>query len=142
MNGRFSATSLAAETRARNDMVDVTRQVEDIVRRADVENGLCVVFVPHTTAGVTINEHADPDVCTDILSALERIVPWHGDFLHAEGNSVAHVKASMMGSSASIIVADGRLELGTWQGVFLCEFDGPRTRQIWVSVLADAPIVP
>ena len=117
-------------------MVDITGKVDDIVRQTNVSRGFCVVFVPHTTAGVTINEHADPDVARDIVTALDRMVPWSGPYLHGEGNSAAHIKASLVGSSATVPIEDGRLRLGTWQGIFLCEYDGPRTRQVWVSLMA------
>ena len=91
------------------------------------------VFVPHTTAGITINENADPDVQADIAAALDRAVPWNAGYRHTEGNAAAHVKASMMGSSARVMVEDGRLQLGTWQGIYFCEFDGPRSREVWIS---------
>lgn len=127
---------LNVRTRGRDEMVDITRQVADIVRSSGVRGGLCVVFVPHTTAGVTINEHADPDVADDIITVLDRVVPWSGPYEHGEGNTAAHVKASMVGSSATILVEDGAMQLGTWQGIFFCEYDGPRSRKVWVSVTA------
>jgi len=122
-------------TSRRDEMLDVTRQVTDAVRQAGVRQGYCIVFVPHTTAGVTINEHADPDVAADILAALDRVVPWTGSYRHDEGNAAAHVKASLMGSSVTVPVEDGSPQLGTWQGIFLCEFDGPRSRHVWVSIV-------
>ena len=125
--------SFNVSTRRRTESVDITRQVEAAVSALGLREGVVTVFVPHTTAGVTINEHADPDVMADLEAALERLVPWRGDYAHAEGNSAAHVKASLLGSSARVLVSGGRLKLGTWQGVFLCEFDGPRTRTVWVS---------
>lgn len=97
-----------------------------------LRDGVVTVFIPHTTCGVTINENADPDVVTDMLAALERMVPWQANYRHGEGNSAAHLKASLMGFSAQVLVAGGRLQLGTWQGIYLCEFDGPRTREVWV----------
>lgn len=127
--------SFKVRTAQRDEMVDITRQVDDIVRQAAVGRALCVVFVPHTTAGVTINEHADPDIARDIIAALDRMVPWNGPYAHSEGNSAAHVKASVVGPSVAVPVEAGKLQLGTWQGIFLCEFDGPRTRQVWVSLL-------
>ena len=117
-------------------LVDITAQVQTLLTRSGVREGTCTVYVPHTTAGVTINENADPTVCTDLLKALDQIVPWRNHYAHAEGNSAAHVKASLMGASASILVLGGRLRLGTWQGIYLAEFDGPRTRRVWVKVLA------
>jgi len=119
-------------TSRREEIVDITGEVRAAVRRAGPKDGLCLVFVPHTTAGVTINENADPDVKTDLLAALARIVPDGLPYAHAEGNSPAHVKASLMGSSATVIVEDGELRLGTWQGICLCEFDGPRVRRVFV----------
>jgi len=115
-------------------LVDVTARVQAVVDQSAVRAGLCTVFVPHTTAGVTINENADTDVQHDILLSLRRQVPELPEFRHAEGNSTAHVKASLMGSSVTVLVEDGRLQLGTWQGIYLAEFDGPRTRKVWVRV--------
>ncbi|HOD84099.1 MAG: hypothetical protein BWX88_03027 [Planctomycetes bacterium ADurb.Bin126] len=116
-----------------SQMIEITDRVADVVRKAKLANGLVTVYVPHTTAGVTINENADPSVAHDVLAALDRSVPWRQDFYqHDEGNSAAHVKASMMGFSVSIPVVDGRMTLGTWQAVYFCEFDGPRTRSVIV----------
>ena len=98
-----------------------------------MKDGVVTVFVPHTTAGITINENADPDVQADMAAALDRAVPWSAGYRHSEGNAAAHVKASMMGSSVRVIVQDGRLQLGTWQGIYFCEFDGPRSREVWIS---------
>ena len=118
------------------EFVEITDRVERQVAASGVVEGLCYVFIPHTTAGVTINENADPDVRRDMVHALERMVPRDDPtYRHAEGNSAAHVKASMMGFSAVVPVAQGRLVLGTWQGIYLCEFDGPRRRQALVSVV-------
>jgi secondary thiamine-phosphate synthase enzyme len=123
-------------TPAHDCLVEITSQVQQLLTRSGVEQGLCTVYVPHTTAGITINENADPTVCSDVLKALDRMVPWRGDYEHAEGNSAAHVKASLMGASCAVLVMGGRLRLGTWQGLYLAEFDGPRTRQVWVKVIA------
>lgn len=120
-------------TRRRTEFVDITRQVESAVAALGLREGVATVFIPHTTAGVTINEHADPDVMADVEAALERLVPWRSSYAHAEGNAAAHIKASLVGSSVRVMVSGGRLRLGTWQGIFLCEFDGPRTRTVWVS---------
>ncbi|MFN2155524.1 MAG: secondary thiamine-phosphate synthase enzyme YjbQ [Anaerolineae bacterium] len=117
-------------------MVDITDRVSRVVADSGIEEGICYVFVPHTTAGLTINENADQTVQSDILNRLDKIVPWRDGYEHAEGNSAAHIKASMMGSSHLIPVRNGRLRLGTWQGVYLCEFDGPRSRHVWVKVVA------
>lgn len=114
--------------------VDITARVQQVVDETGVADGVCTVFVPHTTAGVTINENADPDVQHDMLLALDRMVPDRPEFRHAEGNSTAHVKASLMGSSATVFVQGGRLRLGTWQGIYFAEFDGPRSRTVWVRV--------
>ncbi|ACL05825.1 protein of unknown function UPF0047 [Desulfatibacillum aliphaticivorans] len=122
-------------TRSRTEMVDITSRVQDFIREEDVQDGAVMVFVPHTTAGVTINESADPDVARDIIMALNILVPDNLDYRHAEGNSPAHIKSSMMGSSVLMEVSGGRLVLGTWQGVFFCEFDGPRTRKVRVAAL-------
>jgi secondary thiamine-phosphate synthase enzyme len=121
-------------TKKREEIVDITREISDHVTALGCDEGICTVFVPHTTAGVTINENADPDVKTDILMALQKAVPDALPYAHGEGNSPAHVKASLVGSSVSVIVVEGRLQLGTWQGICLCEFDGPRTREVWISI--------
>jgi secondary thiamine-phosphate synthase enzyme len=126
-------------TRQRSQFVEITSDVQEIVTASRVREGVCVVCVPHTTAGITINENADPDVVHDMLVALDKIVPWESpDYRHGEGNSAAHVKASMMGSSVHVPIADGKLQFGTWQGIYFCEFDGPRTRKVWVQIL-DGP---
>jgi secondary thiamine-phosphate synthase enzyme len=117
-------------------LVDITAQVQATIAHCGVEQGLCTVFVPHTTAGITINENADPTVESDMIRALDRMVPWRGGYEHLEGNSAAHVKASLMGASCSVLVMGRRLRLGAWQGIYLAEFDGPRTRQVWVKVIA------
>lgn len=114
----------------REELVEITERLNEAVRAAGPNDGLCHVFVPHTTAGLLVNEHADPDVCTDMLAALDRIVPAECGYRHAEGNSPAHIKATLVGQSATLPVERGRLALGTWQGVFLAEFDGPRDRTI------------
>jgi secondary thiamine-phosphate synthase enzyme len=121
-------------TRRRTDFVTITADVQTAVDELEVREGTVTVFVPHTTCGVTINENADPDVTADMAAALDRMAPWDAGYRHGEGNSAAHVKASLMGSSVRVIVRGGRLQLGTWQGIYLCEFDGPRRRECWVSV--------
>ena len=122
-------------TTERNNWTDVTARVCDALRESGVQNGLCVVYCPHTTAGITINENADPDVVRDLIFALEKTYPDRAEFRHSEGNSASHLKASVIGSSVTIIVREGRLLLGTWQGVYFCEFDGPRTRRFYVEIL-------
>ncbi|MBM7581756.1 secondary thiamine-phosphate synthase enzyme [Caldicoprobacter guelmensis] len=117
------------------EFVDITHLVERAVRDSGIRNGVAVVFCPHTTAGITINENADPDVVHDIIKALDKAFPVRGDYRHVEGNSHAHIKASCMGSSCHIIISEGRLVLGTWQGVYFCEFDGPRRRKVYISCM-------
>ena len=114
--------------------IDITGQVRKIVASGNVQNGLCQIFVPHTTAGVTISENADPDVVTDMLAALGKMVP-DLHYRHSEGNSPAHVKSSLVGCSITVPISEGRLCLGTWQGIYFCEFDGPRTRKVWVNLV-------
>ena len=115
--------------------VDITSQVQKTVSESKIGDGMVVVYVPHTTAGITINENADPTVQSDILMYCEEMVPQSGKFRQAAGNSPAHIKASLMGSSVTVIISDGKLNLGTWQGIYFCEFDGPRTRKVWIKVL-------
>ena len=122
----------SVSTKTRSQFINITREVQSAVNEIELEEGVCTVFIPHTTAGITINENADPDVVVDIQAALEKAVPWNAGYRHGEGNAAAHVKASIMGSSVNIIVERGRLSLGTWQGIFFCEFDGPRRRRVWV----------
>jgi len=125
---------LSVRTSSRMQFLDITSQVQDAVKESGLSDGVCTVFVPHTTAGITINENADPDVTRDIIDTLERLVPRKGDYRHTEGNADSHVKASLMGFSVDVFVEGGRLVLGTWQAIYFCEFDGPRTRQVLVRV--------
>jgi len=129
-------TQLSVQTTKRSEMLDITRQVADVVRRTGIGRGLCHVFVPHTTAAVTINENADPDVPVDILTVLDRLIPHEGGYRHQEGNTAAHVKASLLGPSETVLIEGGELVLGVWQSLFFCEFDGPRPRKIIVRVQA------
>ena len=122
-------------TRARSEPVDITGQVQEAVSRSGQKDGVAVVYSPHTTAGVTVNEHADSDVMADVFATLERLVPRSGPYAHGEGNSDAHVKASLVGLSVLVPIEQGRLALGTWQGIFFCEFDGPRRRRALVRVI-------
>ncbi len=124
------------KTQSREEMVDITDKVRQVVLSSQVKDGVCVVYVPHTTAAVTINENADPSVRHDILMTLGKIAPDSLPYAHSEGNSPAHVKASLLGSSVNIIVEGEKLALGTWQGIFFCEFDGPRTRKVVVKIFA------
>ena len=127
---------ISLKTTGRTQFVDITRQVEGIVLQSGVKKGICVVYVPHTTAAVTINENADPTVKKDIKTMLDKLIPWKEPFYeHAEGNSAAHIKSSLIVCSETVIIQDGRLLLGTWQGIFFCEFDGPRTRKVYVKII-------
>ncbi|MHB1417873.1 MAG: secondary thiamine-phosphate synthase enzyme YjbQ [Chloroflexota bacterium] len=129
--------NLSVRTHSRAEMLDITAQVEDAVRESGVADGVCYVYVPHTTAAVTINENADPAVPRDILAHLEQLAPWDGPYSHGEGNAAAHIKASLLGTSQSVFVREGRLALGRWQAIFFCEFDGPRSRQVSVEVVRE-----
>ena len=122
------------KTNKKEDLVDISKEISKIVLNSGIKDGTLTAFVPHTTAGITINEGADPDVKKDILNALSRIVPDKENYAHAEGNSPAHIKASILGSSVNIIMKDNNLALGTWQKVFFSEFDGPRNRKVWVAL--------
>jgi len=135
MNGGMQTSTFDVRTRSRDEMIDITAKVAKAVGASGVREGVVTVYVPHTTAGVTINENADPDVVHDVLAALDEAVPWRqGFYRHGEGNSAAHVKSSMVGCSTTIPITGGRMVLGTWQAVFFCEFDGPRTRRVVVTV--------
>jgi len=127
--------TLTIRTRTRSCFLDVTAEIQKVVAASGVSNGLCVCFVPHTTAGVTINENADPSVQSDIQNVLAKLIPEGAGYAHAEGNSDSHVKASLVGSSVTLTVQDGELILGTWQGIYFCEFDGPRSRRLNVTVI-------
>jgi secondary thiamine-phosphate synthase enzyme len=124
-------------THSRVEFIDVTKQVRDIITASGVDTGVCHVYVPHTTAAVLINEHADPDVTEDIGAQLETMAPQHGRYRHGEGNSPAHIKASLIGTSKTVYIEYGEPALGTWQGIFFCEFDGPRSRTLWVKIIAE-----
>jgi len=128
--------TLSVRTTSRIEMVDITAQIQELVRAGGIEAGVCHLFVAHTTAGLTINENADPDVQADILMVLNKIISDREAYRHGEGNSPAHIKASLMGPQLTVLVEQGRLVLGTWQGVFLCEFDGPRTRKVHIKLMA------
>lgn len=128
--------SFEVATSSRSQMLDITGKVREVLRQSGVQDGICVVYVPHTTAGVTINENADPAVAADILEHLGKLVP-QGRYRHREGNADSHIKASMMGFSQVLLVEGGDLSLGTWQGVFFCEFDGPRRRRVQVKVVSN-----
>lgn len=128
---------LAIRTVKEQQFMEITKELTDLVAKSNVESGMLVVYVPHTTAGVTINENGDPDVARDIITSLNRVFPIEGDYRHFEGNSHAHIKASFMGSSCTVIIANGQLQLGTWQGIYFCEFDGPRHRRLQAKIISD-----
>jgi len=126
---------LTVNTRSQTELVDITAEVGRMVAKSGVRQGLCMVYVPHTTAGVTINESADPSVRADLLMVLNQMVPWKADYRHMEGNSPAHAKSTLVGTSQTVAVENGTLVLGTWQGIFFCEFDGPRQRSVHLRIL-------
>jgi secondary thiamine-phosphate synthase enzyme len=127
--------TMTVRSRQHDDVIDVTDRVAQVVAESGVETGLCHVFVPHTTAGVFINENADPDVMADVLATLAALVPWDNEYRHAEGNAAAHIKSALIGTSQTVPVRNGRLALGRWQGIYFAEFDGPRERHFQVTVL-------
>jgi secondary thiamine-phosphate synthase enzyme len=124
--------SFSIRTHQHTQFLNITQEVQSLLSKLGMKNGVLTIFIPHTTAGITVNENADPSVTADIAEALDRAVPWQAQYNHSEGNAAAHVKASMMGSSVQILVENGRLLLGTWQAIYFCEFDGPRTRNVWI----------
>lgn len=127
--------TLSVKSRTRTEFIDITEDINRIVRESGLKNGVCYLYVPHTTAGITINEGADPSVKGDILAALNKLVPFEGNYQHLEGNSAAHIKSSLIGASTTILIEDARLLTGTWQSVFFCEFDGPRHRKVFVRTI-------
>ncbi len=129
--------SIKIKTNQKEELLDITPIIKDAVKSSGIDNGFCIVYVPHTTAGVTINENADPSVKEDMIRTLRKIVPDSLKYTHAEGNSPAHIKASLIGSSVEILIEKRTPVLGTWQGIFFCEFDGPRQRHIYIKVLKD-----
>ncbi|PKN39218.1 MAG: hypothetical protein CVU62_03205 [Deltaproteobacteria bacterium HGW-Deltaproteobacteria-2] len=128
---------ISLQTRSRFEMIDITAEVQKAIGEEKIESGICLIYTPHTTAAVTINENADPDVSRDILAALDKAVPLNANYRHMEGNSAAHVKSSLVGASELVIIEKGRIVLGTWQSIFFCEFDGPRTRKVFIKVLSN-----
>lgn len=130
---------LSLKTGSHSELIDITARVRKVIGESRWNDGVITVFIPHTTAGVTIQENADPDVKHDFLKDLERLIPWEQPYYkHAEGNSAAHLKSSMMGSSARVILSGGELQLGQWQGIYFCEFDGPRNREVWIEFTPSA----
>ena len=126
---------IQVKTNSRAEFIDITSNISKIVQKRGIKEGVCYVYVPHTTAAVTINENADPSVQKDILNELNKIVPWDDHYTHMEGNAAAHIKSTLVGSSVYIPISDGKLALGTWQGIFFCEFDGPRHREVFVQTI-------
>ena len=126
---------ITVKTDSKIEMIDITRQAHEIVQRSKVKDGICIVFVPHTTAAITINENADPAVRKDIIGELNKIIPLDDNYRHMEGNSAAHIKATLTGFSQTVIIANGELQLGTWQSLFFCEYDGPRNRKAYIKVI-------
>ena len=129
---------LEITTTKRNEFIEVTSQIQKAVSEEKLKNGVCIVFCPHTTAALTINENADPSVKKDILNHLDKLAPANARYSHAEGNADSHIKSSLLGSSLNVIIEEGSLSLGTWQGIYFCEFDGPRKRMLYVKVIKDA----
>jgi len=126
---------LSIQTHSHTEFLNIDHLIQDLVFDSKSESGVCEIFIPHTTAGITINENADPDVTRDMEKILDKMVPWEDNYAHAEGNSAAHVKASMMGSSTRVIFENSQLQFGIWQSIYFCEFDGPRNRQVWVKIV-------
>lgn len=129
--------TLSVKTSTREEFVDIRMEVEKIVKDSGVKNGVCYLYVPHTTAGITINEGADPSVRKDIINALKKIAPYGAGYAHVEGNADSHIKATLVGSSVTIFIEGGRLILGQWQSIFFCEFDGPRTRKVYLKIMKE-----
>ena len=124
-------------TLKRNQLVDISKDIRAIIDKHKIKEGVLHVFCPHTTAAITINENADPSVQTDISETLSKLIPLRPDYAHTEGNADAHIKASIVGSSRTLFINEGKIALGTWQGIYLCEFDGPRTREVWVKIIKE-----
>ncbi|NOY78981.1 MAG: YjbQ family protein [Calditrichaeota bacterium] len=128
---------IPVRTHNHTEFIQLDSEIQSIVAKSGVKNGLCTVFAPHTTAAITINENADPDVVRDIIAETEKIIPWNDGYHHMEGNSAAHIKSSLFGASETVLIRDGRLKLGTWQSIYFCEFDGPRHRKVWIQIVGD-----
>ena len=126
---------ISVKTSSHTQFIDITSKVSEVLQKTGIKDGICTVFTPHTTAGITINENADPDVPRDIIREMEKVVPLNDGYAHIEGNSAAHIKSSLFGCSETVIIRNGTLMLGTWQSVFFCEFDGPRNRKVWVEII-------
>ena len=126
---------ISVNTSSHTQFIDITSKVSEVLQKAGIKDGICTVFTPHTTAGITINENADPDVPRDIIKKMGKVIPLNDGYDHIEGNSAAHIKSSLFGCSETVIIRNGSLMLGTWQSVFFCEFDGPRNRKVWVEII-------
>jgi len=131
----MSYKEITIRTNSRTEFIDITSQVEKVVSESKIKDGICYLYVPHTTAGITINENADKTVAVDIRDNLNKIIPFEGNYAHTEGNSPAHIKSSIVGHSDLVFIENGKLKFGTWQGIFFCEFDGPRTRSVWIKII-------
>ena len=127
--------TLTVKSKSRTQLIDITSEIQKAVRSSGISEGLCMLYVPHTTAAITINESADPSVASDIMMVLNEVIPWKADYRHLEGNSPAHIKSTLVGASEVVAIENGSLVLGTWQGIFFCEFDGPRTRSVHMRLL-------
>jgi secondary thiamine-phosphate synthase enzyme len=127
---------LTVSTNSQTEFIDITHHLQNLLNQNKITSGICQIFTPHTTAGITINENADPTVARDILKELNKVIPFNDNYHHMEGNSAAHIKSSLVGCSISIIIDEGKIQLGTWQGIYFCEFDGPRSRKVWVKILS------
>jgi len=128
---------ISIKTNSRIELIDITERIQQAVANTHVKNGVCFIFCPHTTAGLTVNENADPDVCRDMINALNKLVPANAGYAHNEGNADSHIKSSLFGSSLTIFIESGKLAFGSWQGIYFCESDGARMRQVWVKVIED-----
>jgi secondary thiamine-phosphate synthase enzyme len=128
---------LQVSTHSNTEFIDITSDIQKVVSESKVKSGLCEIFIPHTTAAITINENADPSVKRDILMELNKLIPFEDNYHHSEGNSAAHIKSSLVGCSLTVILEENRPQLGTWQGIYFCEFDGPRQRKVWVKILKE-----
>jgi len=127
-------SELSIKTTKQTELIDITQEINNVVKKAEIKEGQCHIFIPHTTAAVTINENADPSVKEDILKEINKIIPFEDNYSHTEGNAAAHIKSSLVGVNKTLLIKDGCLLLGTWQGIYFCEFDGPRTRKIYVRI--------
>ena len=129
--------TIDVKTNSRSELIDITDRIQSLVNKSKVKDGVCFIFCPHTTAGLTINENADPSVKSDIINTLNKIVPQGLNYAHTEGNADSHIKSSLFGPSLTVFVEDGQLALGTWQGIYFCESDGPRSRQVWIKIISN-----